>query len=261
MALRLSDGLRSFLMDNGSFKQAFSGGKLHIYSGSQPATANAAVTGTLLATITNASGAHTVEVASAGSVQLSAGASGSVDTVLFAGVDILGASVAFDTSLNQTATNVAAQINLNPKNYLVKATVSTDTVTLTARPGIGALYNGVAITGAETTITVVDVNMGTAVTGINSANGLDFEQDPTTGILEKLSTQTWTGVGLAAGTAGYFRLVGAKVDAGSLDSSEEFLRLDGNIATSGANLNMSSTTVAVSAVQTISTFTLTEPAS
>jgi len=103
--------------------------------------------------------------------------------------------------------------------------------------------------------------MGTAVAGVDWVNGLEFEQDPTTGILEKLSTQVWTGVGLADGTAGYFRLLGGISDAESADSAEAYFRLDGNIATSGANLNMSSTAVVTSAVQTISTFTVTEPAS
>lgn len=261
MALRLSDGLRNFLMDGGSFKQAFSGGELLIYSGSQPATANAALTGTLLATITDASGAHTNEVRSAGSVQLSGGGSGSVDSITIAGIDVLGAVVSYDTSLNNTASLVAAQVNANPKNYLVDASVSTDTVTLTARPGVGTLYNGLAVVANTTTITTTDVNMGTAVAGVNWVNGLEFEQDPTTGILEKLATQTWTGAGVADGTAGYFRLVGAVADGGALDSAETYLRLDGNIATSGANLNMSSTAVVTSAVQTISTFTITEPAS
>jgi len=261
MALRLSDGLRSFLMDGGSFKQAFSGGKLQIYSGTQPATGNAASTGTLLATITDASGAHTNEVRSAGSVQLTGGGSGSVDSITIAGINTMDGAVSYDTSLNNTATLVANNINANPKNYLVTASASTDTVTLTAKPGVGTLYNGLAVVANTTTITTTDVNMGTAVAGVDWVNGLEFEQDPTTGILEKLSTQVWTGVGLADGTAGYFRLLGGISDAESADSAEAYFRLDGNIATSGANLNMSSTAVVTSAVQTISTFTVTEPAS
>lgn len=261
MALRLSDGLRNFLMDGGGFKQAFSGSKLLIYSGSQPATANAALTGTLLAVITDASGTHTAEVPSAGSVELTGGASGNVSSITVSGIEVLGATITYATSLNNTAQLVANQINNNPKNYLVTASVSSAKVILTSKPGMGALLNGDAVVATSATITTTDVNMGTEVSGVDSVNGLLFEQDPATGILEKLATQTWSGLGVADGTAGYFRLQAAVADAGALDSSETYLRLDGNIATSGANLNMSSTAVVTSAVQTISTFTLTEPAS
>ncbi len=259
--LQLSDGLRDFLIDGGSFKQAFSGGVLKIYDATQPATANAAITGAELVEITDNSGSHTAEVAGAGSVQLTAGASGSVDTITVSGIEVLGVSVAFDTSLNQTASNVADQINLNPANYLVKASVSTDTVTLTSKPGMGALLNGDIVAGTETTITVVKVNMGTAVSGVNSANGLLFEQDPTAGVLEKLASQAWTGVAGVTSTATHFRLYGAITDAGGLDSSAVFLRLDGDVSTSGADLNFGSVAFVNTETQSIPTFSVTEPAS
>ena len=43
MALRFSTGLRNFLQGYGSLQQAMWGGKLLIYSGSQPASADTAV--------------------------------------------------------------------------------------------------------------------------------------------------------------------------------------------------------------------------
>ncbi len=51
MALKLSTGLRDKLMDTGSLKSIFAGGLIKIYSGAAPADADAAVTGTLLCTI------------------------------------------------------------------------------------------------------------------------------------------------------------------------------------------------------------------
>lgn len=260
MALRLSDGLRNHLMDIGSFKQAFSGGKLRIFSGAQPANANAAETGTLLVEIVAADGAWTAEVPSAGSVTLATGASGSVDDVTIGDIDVLGTPVTFLTSLAITAGLVVDQINKNPRNYLVKATLSGAKVILTSKPGMGDVLDAAVVDAAVTTLTTTDVNMGTEVNGVNAANGLQFEADPTTGALEKDAGQVWSGTAVATGTAGWFRFVGALADAGAADSVAAYNRLDGNIATSGANLNLSATAIVTSALQTINTFTTTEPA-
>src|SRR5688572_30209971 len=118
MALRISKGLRNFLLVGGSLKHAFAGGKLLLYTGSQPADADAAVSGTLLNTYTDASGAHTAEVRSTGSVALTGGGSGSVDTLTVNSIEIMGSATAFNTSLAQTATDVCTKINNNPKNWL-----------------------------------------------------------------------------------------------------------------------------------------------
>lgn len=51
MAIKSSTGLAAHVMVTGSAKAAFDGGFIKVYSGSEPATADAAVTGTLLWTI------------------------------------------------------------------------------------------------------------------------------------------------------------------------------------------------------------------
>jgi hypothetical protein len=53
MAIKLSTGLRNKLADTGSIKSIFAGGLIKIYSGTPPADADSAVTGTLLCTISN----------------------------------------------------------------------------------------------------------------------------------------------------------------------------------------------------------------
>lgn len=257
MALRLSEGLRNFLNEGGSLKQAFAGGKLLIYSGAQPATADSAVAGVLLATITAASGAHTAEVSSVGSVELTGGGSGSVDTLTVNSLEIMGSATPFNTTLAQTAQDVVDKINNNPKNLLFKASkTASSTITITAKPGMGTFPNTWVVASTVTTITKTDNNMAG---GVNFVNGLLFG-DSADGRLVKRSDQVWSGVAGATGTAGWFRLVGAVADAGSADSSEVFHRLDGSIATSGANLNMSNTNIVSGATQTIDTFALTEPA-
>lgn len=51
MTYKTSTGLRNYMLDTGSLKSALDGGFIKIYSGAAPATADNAVTGTLLCTI------------------------------------------------------------------------------------------------------------------------------------------------------------------------------------------------------------------
>ena len=83
MALRLSSGLANYIAEHGGLKQALHNGQLKIYSGTQPSNADAAPTGTLLCTITDASGAHTDEVLATGTLTLDSGASGSLEYCFF----------------------------------------------------------------------------------------------------------------------------------------------------------------------------------
>src|SRR5580765_4924411 len=53
MAEKMSTGLCSKLMDTSPFRTIFNLGFIKIYSGAIPATADAAITGTLITTITN----------------------------------------------------------------------------------------------------------------------------------------------------------------------------------------------------------------
>jgi len=262
----MSEGLRNYLNAGGSLKSALDGGKILVYSGTQPTNADDAVSGTLLCTYTKSGGAHTVEVRATGSVTLTGGAAGSVDTVTVNSIDVLGVAVPFNTSLTQTAADVAAQINRNRANLLYIASSGGAVVTLTARPGLGATVNGHAVTATLTTITASYVNIGSGVSGVSSVNGLTFEGSQLTsqaanGIMTKTASETWQGTAAATGTAGWFRFVGPVVDAGSADSVEAFMRLDGSVATSGAQLNLSSTSMTAAAIQTISTFQITVPAS
>ena len=73
--------------------------------------------------------------------------------------------------------------------------------------------------------------------------------------MAKHTSQTWSGVGIADGTAGWFRFYGAATDAGGISTT--LPRLDGRIATSGAELNLSNTSIVVGAAQSITTFSIT----
>lgn len=260
MALRFSPALQNFIAEKGSWKDFFDNGSIEIYSGTQPATADLAVIGTLLCTLTSSAGAKTNEIASQGTLTLDSGASGSVNTLTVNSIEIMGSATNFNGSLTQTAADIALKCNRNSKNHLFHVTSSGAVITITALPGMGTLPNGWVVAATYTTIAGTPVNMGTATAGVAAANGLLMDYNAAAGVITKDTTQTWSGTAVATGTAGYFRYKSSVVDAGALDSSAVFLRMDGNIATSGANLNMSSTSITSGALQTLSTFSFTIPA-
>lgn len=150
MTIRLSTALRTALAGTTGFAATFANGVIDIYSGTQPVTADAAATGTLLGTVTLAS---------------------------------------------------------------------------------GAFADGVATNG---------LTFAAAAAGAVAKSGV------------------WSFNGTAAGTAGWFRLRGNAADAGAI--STVLPRLDGSIATSGADLNLSNITIAIGAPTTVDSFTFTLPA-
>lgn len=258
MTLRYSTGVRNFIMGHGSLKQAFQNGRIEIYTGAQPASADAAVTGTLLCTITAASAARTAEVRASGTVTLTGGASGSVNTVTVSGVDILGAAVPFNTSLTQTAADVAAQINRNLSNTEYVASASTGVITLKALPGTGASPNGLVVSATLTTITASYVNMAGGVAAVNGL-ALGAPGESTAGMVSKLVSQTWSGVNAASGIAGWYRWYGSEADAGGVDSAGVTIREDGAVSTSAAELNLTSVSLVSGLTTTLSGWDRTLP--
>lgn len=255
MTLRYSTAARNFMADRGSYKDAFQNGKIIIYTGAQPASADAAATGTILAVITDASGAHTPEVSATGTVTLTAGASGSVNTITLNGVNILGAAIPFNVSLTQTAIDCVTQINAyRQSNDYVASSVGA-IITITATPGMGTIPNGLVLATTTTTITTAVTPMAG---GVAPANGLKFG-NAVAGVLSKLASQTWSGVNLATGTAGWYRQYGSVADTGVLDSTATFIREDGVVSTAGSEMVLSSTALTVAATTTISSDTLTIP--
>ena len=247
MALRYSVAARNFMAGVGSFKDAFQGGRIEIYTGAQPTAPEAAVTGTLLCTITAASGAFTGETPSSGTVTLTGGAGGSLNTLTVNGVDILGAAVNYVTSLAQTATNIANQINTFHALEEYVASASGAVVTITALPGRGTAPNGYVVASTVTTLTKTDANMASGVAGVN---GLNMSY-PGSNTISKDPNQAWTGVNAASGTAGWYRWYGTTADSGALDSNVQFIREDGAIANSGAQCNLVSTAFTSGATSTV----------
>jgi hypothetical protein len=187
---------------------------------------------------------------------LTGGGAGSVGTLVANGIEIMGSLTSFNGSLAQTAADIVAKINAFQRyqNGLYAEVPSGAIIKVWAPLGSGTAWNTKDITaGTLTTITVTDTDFGS---GVAAVNGLTFSYSGS-GALTK--SGVWSGVGLADGTAGWFRLVGPLTD--TYASSTTLHRLDGNVSTSGANLNLASTTISTGATTTIDTFTITVPAS
>ena len=112
------------------------------------------------------------------------------------------------------------------------------------------------LTESGTNILIISESGG-AFTPASPTNGLEFEDDPLAGVLEKASAETWQGIGIGGGgTAGWFRFY---ANARTQGASTTAVRFDGACGTSGTEMIMSSTTVVVGATTTIDTFSVTQP--
>jgi hypothetical protein len=104
----------------------------------------------------------------------------------------------------------------------------------------------------------ITLNSGAFTAGV-ATNGLTFSA-AVAGAVAK--SGVWSFNGLApGGTAGWFRLKANAIDNDSDDTTNKLLpRLDGSVAVSGADLNMTVTTIADGTPVTVDTFTVTVPA-
>lgn len=138
---------------------------------------------------------------------------------------------------------------------------------LAGATGFGATFaNGIieVRTGAQpasadaaatgTLLGTVTLGSGAFMPGA-ALNGLTFAA-AAGGVVSK--SGVWSFNGLAAGVAGWFRLKGNALDNDALSTT--LPRLDGSVATSGADLNLSNIAIAVGAPSTIDTFSFTVPA-
>jgi len=251
MTLRFSTGFRDKLVSSTGFAACFAGGVIDVYSGTQPVTADSAVTGTLLGRVSLASTTYVAETPASATITV-AGTAGTIATLNIGSFNIipLGA-VTFDTDATTTATALKDAIN---RNGIYTATSSGAVVTVIAPAGTGAAHNGLAlaatVTGGTTATSSGNVTGGAAATA-----GLQFGA-PSAGTISK--SGTWSFNGLAVGTAGWFRIKASVADADG--SSTTAVRLDGSVAVSGADMNLSNISITIGAPNTIDTFTYTQPA-
>jgi hypothetical protein len=259
MAIRLSTGFRNGFAQGYGLKELLRDGRLYVYSGTQPLSADLVSTGTLLCSFTLSGGSFTTPVRAKAELTI-AGVAGSVDSVKLGGMDynLLASAVANTGTATGTATAVAAAINARENPFNVWAdTNGADVLRLWLPYWLGA--NGNSLTFAATATTTTITASGTFGSGTTAVNGLNFQFPAVDGVLSKEVT-VWQGTASAAGTAGWFRFIAGGAGDPSAASTTD-VRFDGSVGTSGADLTISSAAISLSSIQTISAFTLTIPAS
>lgn len=90
----------------------------------------------------------------------------------------------------------------------------------------------------------------------STGTGITWESPATDGVLLKTPAETWSGVNLASGVATWFRIT-ADADAGDASTTE--IRIQGTVAQSGGDMNISNTSLTVDATQTITSGALALP--
>ncbi len=263
MAVKLSTGLVNYLSGGSSLRKAFQDCELEIWSGAPPATADTANSGTLLCTVTKGSATAALR-----------GGWGEVQTVTV-GTHALGDTFSFDVVIGSEA-SVTTNIYTNTPDAGGVAEVAMVLVRLFEQVGCSACATGttgviyvMASSGKNLAITAHAGMGGTAtpadlgLAGDTLGECLHFGP-PTTGMISKDSA-TWSGVNSASGVAGYFRFIqNGDIGHGDLLAhalSTTALRIQGAVSTSGAELNLSSTTLTAASTTTIDDGDFTVPLS
>ena len=251
MPLRFSSGGVDALQEDGCLKEIFYDGIIDIYSGSQPASADDAVTGTHLARITLAGGAFTAGIESTRRMDkatITYGIDGDDYVLVINGTAYSYTSVNGDDN-DAVALALAALVDASP---VVEAYAAANIIYTRA------IYGGVDYTITNVGTTTGGNNVVAAVIANARINGLQWG-DSVLGVLSK-EAGVWEGVNLADGTAGYFRFKANPVDDDS--ESTSLVRMDGNVSTSNAPLIIAgSINLVKDATTTVQAAAITRPKS
>ena len=138
-------------------------------------------------------------VSATGTLILSTGAAGSIDTLTVNGVSIISGAVSFVTSLAATATALAANISAHTSVPEYTASAVGTTVTITAATG-GTGANGFVVAATYTTLTGSTTNMTGGAFGSTLVDGIVIT-GVTSGATATVSRVVLESGSFAAGTA------------------------------------------------------------
>jgi len=258
MSLVLSTGLVNYMMGERALRNALEDCVLDIWGGATPpTTADEAPTGTKLCRVTKASGSVAATDRSTPRVyKITIPNATNGNTVkINVTVDGVGPTTYTYTIANPpdtTDTMVAIKVARMLNDIAQLVAIADQDATGPAVLWVQGLIDGLDLTladgGGTTTATV------TAKQAASRVNTLYF--GPASGGVISKPSDVWSGVNLATGVASYFRFV-LPSDSAVLSTTD--LRIQGLISTSGSDLDMSNTTLTISATTTIDNYTLTLP--
>lgn len=155
---------------------------------------------------------------------------------------------------------MALKFSTGLKNQLMNSIRGAVATTFSLENGVLWVFSGTQPADADSAATGTPLLKITVSSGAfnhgTGTNGLNFSA-AAAGAMAKTAA-VWSGLGLAADTAGWFRFCGNPTD--NLLVSTTLPRIDGRVSTTGAELNMSNLSVVVDATSTIDSFTLAFPA-
>lgn len=122
------------------------------------------------------------------------------------------------------------------------------------------IYSGTPPVSADDAIGSAGTNNLLSTISVNgSGTGLTFDGSPSNGVMVKTAAELWRCTSNAAsGTATFYRL-SQPSDAGGSSASEP--RVQGTVATAGADMNLSSVSLTSGAAQNIDYYSIALPAS
>lgn len=126
------------------------------------------------------------------------------------------------------------------------------------RNGVIRIFPGTQPSSAdatEGTSHLVEISLNSGTFAVGGVNGINCN-DASGGTLSKAADEVWSGVGVSDNTAGWFRWYDKTRTTGASTSA---VRLDGSVAQSGAQLNMSNTAVTNGGTVTIDSLSATLP--
>jgi hypothetical protein len=145
---------------------------------------------------------------------------------------------------------MAFQVSTALRNYML------DSGSFKAAMDLGFLkiYEGTVPADADAALDTAGLLCTLSVDGLGT--GLTWEASAVSGVLSKTTSETWQGQNTDSGTATFFRFV-QPADTGAASTTE--LRVQGTVGLVGAELNLSSVTLTIGAVQTVNHFNVALP--
>jgi hypothetical protein len=138
MTIKTSTGLRNKMLDTGSLKSRLALGFIKIYSGAEPATADAAVTGTLLCTVSVSGGGTGLSLDTAAasgvlakSAEVWSGAIVATDVAgyyRFSAAGDTGASSTTEERIQGSVAMAGGDLNLSSTSLTTNASLSAQTI-------------------------------------------------------------------------------------------------------------------------------------